>query len=68
MNGALALTSLMIELITQAQQIGMLIQKARAENRDISDEEMDALVGIDNAAKIRLQAAISASQTAVTKA
>lgn len=60
MNGLTA-TTLMLQLLTQAQALGQIIAKAQAEGRDLTAEEVDGLVGADNAARIRLQAAIAAA-------
>jgi len=60
MNAALAV-QLLIQLLAQAQSIGAIIAKAHTEGRDLTNAEVDDLVGADNAARLRLQAAIAAA-------
>ncbi len=58
MNVAIAL-SLLIQLSQQIQQISALIAKAKAEGRDeITEADIDAIVGDDDAARAELKAAI----------
>lgn len=52
--------TLLLGLLDRAGQIGVLIQKAQAEKRDITDAELDQLVEIDNQARKALQDAIAA--------
>lgn len=51
--------NLLLQILTQAQGLTALIQKARAEGRDVTDEELDALVDADDAARARLDTAIA---------
>lgn len=44
-SNALILTQLLIQLLSQAQSIGQLLRNARAEDRDVTDEELDTLAG-----------------------
>lgn len=57
MNAADAV-ALLIALLNQANALGNLIRNARAEGRDITDEELDGLAAGDDAARARLQAEI----------
>ena len=59
MNNALTLVTLLLHATTQVQQFGALLAKAHAEGRDVTDDELNALVGADDAAKARLDALIS---------
>jgi len=58
---------LLLQLITawtvQIQKITALIEKARAEGRDITDEEIDSLVADDDAAKLALDQAIEKAKS-----
>lgn len=49
---------LLIALVYQAANLTKLIDQARAEGRDITDEEFASLRQQDDAARARLQAAI----------
>jgi hypothetical protein len=60
MGNALLLTQLLLQAATQVQQFGGLLAKAHAEGRDVTDDELSALVGADDAAKARLDALIAA--------
>ena len=60
MNADLAIT-LLLSLIDRAATISALIAKAKSEGRDISTIELAALAAADDAAKVRLDAAIKAS-------
>jgi hypothetical protein len=60
MDNALLLTQLLLQATTQVQQLGALLAKAHAEGRDVTDDELNALVAADDAAKARLQALIDA--------
>ena len=51
--------SLLIQLLSQADAIGRLIQAARSEGRDLTDAELDALVAGDDAARAALVDAIN---------
>lgn len=51
--------TLLISLLGQANRLGELIRAARAEGReDLTEEELNELVGADDAARARLQALI----------
>ena len=58
MGNALLLLNVLIPLLDKANQIGVLLAKAHAEGRDVTDAELDALVAGDDAAKAALAAAI----------
>lgn len=60
MNAA-ALVTLLLGLLDRAAAIGVLLSKANAEGRDVTDAELDALGASDDAARARLQAAIDAA-------
>lgn len=57
-SNALVLTQLLIQLLSQAQSIGQLLRTARAEDRDVTDEELDTLAGNDDAVRAALDAEI----------
>lgn len=59
---ALVATSLILQGAQQLQQLAMIINASRAAGRDLTDAEVDDLVGKDNASRLRLQAAIAAAQ------
>ncbi len=61
MNAAL-LVQLLLGLVGQAGQIKSLLDTAKAENRDVSDAELNALFANDDAAKAALDAAIAAAR------
>ena len=48
---AIALLTLLLQYSDKLTQIGTLLSKTRAENREPSDAEMDALFAGDDAAK-----------------
>lgn len=58
MNATLLLTAL-LGLLDRADKIGKLLQLAKSENRDVTDAELDAVVGDDNQAREILVAAIA---------
>lgn len=58
---AQALTQLLIVAIQHADALGRLLAKAQSEGRDVTKEELDALVSADAAARQRLQDAIAAA-------
>jgi hypothetical protein len=62
MTNAIVAVELLIRLLAQASAVSELIKKSRAENRDITDEEMDALADADDAARMRLEDAIAAAK------
>lgn len=51
-NGELLL-QLLLGLFDRANQITALFKRAAAENRDVSDAELDALAAEDDAARVR---------------
>lgn len=59
MNALLAI-QLLTQILTQAQGLSAVLQKAHAEGRDITDAELDSLASADNASKERLQTLIDA--------
>lgn len=60
MGNALVLVQLLLQATTQVQQFGALLAKAHAEGRDVTDDELNALVSADDASRARLQALIDA--------
>ncbi len=62
-NITLAL-QLLISLTAQAQQLSLLLQKAQNEGRDVTEEELNALVSDDEVAKAALDAAIARAKGA----
>ena len=61
MNSA-ALVTLLLGLVDRAAAIGTLLNKTRAEGREPSDAEIDAVIGDDAAARQAFQAAIDAAK------
>lgn len=61
MENAAILIDLLIKGAVQLQQYGALLQKSRAEGRDITRAELDNLFIGDDLARAQLQAAIDAS-------
>jgi hypothetical protein len=59
-TNALIATTLLLDALQKAAQIGASLRKAEAEGRDISDAELDELRAIDDQARQRLVAAIAA--------
>lgn len=59
---AVLLVQLLLGLVGQAGQIKALLDTAKAENRDVSDAELNALFANDDAAKAALDAAIKAAR------
>ena len=55
---ATAIIDLILSLVSRLQAAASLIRKARAEGREITDEELDVLVAEDDAARAELVAAI----------
>jgi hypothetical protein len=62
---AIALLGLLLTYSDKVTQMGTLLNKANAENRDVTDAELDALLADDDAARARLQAAIDAAKPSV---
>jgi RNA:NAD 2'-phosphotransferase (TPT1/KptA family) len=60
-NAAIAL-QLLMGLLDRASQVGMLINAAQAQGRDITKEELDGLAAKDDVARAKLQDAISRAQ------
>ena len=61
MMGVNAAISVLLALINNAGQISLLIQRAQAENRDLSIEEWAAITAADDGARAELAAAIKAA-------
>ena len=59
MDTALLATTLLIRLLEQARAVGHLILMARAEGRDITTEELDALAASDDVVRDALNAEIA---------
>ena len=57
--GAAVALELLFGLLDRASSIAALINKAKAENRDVTDAELDALAVLDDAARVALEAAIA---------
>lgn len=53
---------LVLALVNQAGAISAVIQKAQAENRDLTPEELANLVSADDTARATLVAAIAAAK------
>lgn len=60
MSNSLLLTQFMLQLALQMQATSMLLNKTQSEKREPTDEELNSLAGLDDAARARLQAAIDA--------
>lgn len=58
MNIDLAI-SLLISLLSHANEIGTLIRNAQAQGRDITPAELDGLIAKDDIARATLEAAIA---------
>ena len=54
----LAATELLIALLSQAFRISQLLQAAQSGQRDLTDPEWNDIVGDNDAARARLEAAI----------
>jgi RNA:NAD 2'-phosphotransferase (TPT1/KptA family) len=63
MNALVAL-DLVISLMVRAQQIADLIRQAQAQGRNLTDQELDAIVAENDAARARLAAAIARAREA----
>jgi hypothetical protein len=59
MNAAL-IAELLLKGLAAVQQYALLLEKSRAEGRDVSRAELDALFSDDDIARAALQAAIEA--------
>ncbi len=53
---------LVLALVNQAGAISAVIQKAQAENRDLTPEELAGMVSADDSARAALVAAITAAK------
>ena len=60
----LAAVTLLLGILDRAAQVGAMIQKARTEGRDITTEELDALLILDGEARQGLIDAIDAAKKA----
>lgn len=60
----LAVITLLLQYSDKITQIGAMLTKAHAENRDVTDAELDALFAGDDAARAALAAAIAAAKAA----
>lgn len=58
MNNFTAAIELLVALLTQASRVSLLLQTAKAEDRDISMDEWRALLAENNTARDRLVDAI----------
>jgi hypothetical protein len=65
MNSA-ALVTLLLGVIDRAAQISSIIQLAKAQNRDVTQAELDMLLAQDLVARQRLVDAINASSGGAT--
>ena len=63
MGNALLLLNVLVPLLQQVNSIGLLLQKAHAEGRDITDAELDSLVSADDVVKASLAAAIAKARS-----
>lgn len=63
-TNAIALLALLLQYGEKVAQITGLLNTAAKEGRDVTDAELDALMGDDDAARARLQAAIDAAKAA----
>lgn len=59
MTNAELAVQLALILLQKANEYAVLVQKARAENRDVTDAELDALAKADDQARAILEAAIA---------
>lgn len=62
----LALLGLLLQYSDKIAQIGTLLSTAQAENRDVTDAELDALFAQDDAARAALDAAIAKAKGTVS--
>lgn len=63
MSNVLVATSLLIQLLQQAQQISVLLRGAEEEGRDITLEELQGLAMKDDAARQALEDEIARQRT-----
>ena len=64
-SGVSVALEILFGLIDRAQAIGTLLTQARAEGRDITQAELDALVTADDIARAALVAAIARARKAI---
>jgi len=64
MTGVELAIQLLLGLVDRAAAISALLTTAKAENRDVTQAELDALVAADDVAKAALDAAIKAARAA----
>jgi len=64
MSNASVVVSLLLGALSNANELGTLLAKVHAENRDVTSAELDALFADDDVAKARLQAAIDRARQA----
>lgn len=58
MMGTLTALAMLQQALVTAQQVSSLLATAKAENRDVTMEELNGLAAADDAAKAALDAAI----------
>jgi hypothetical protein len=58
-DAALALATRLLAMVALLHQ---MIESARSEGRDLNDAELDQVAALDDAAKVKLQAAIDAKR------
>lgn len=58
MMGTLTALAMLQQALVTAQQVSSLLATAKAENRDVTMEELNGLAAADDAAKASLDAAI----------
>lgn len=63
MSSVLVATSLLIQLLQQAQQISVLLRGAEEDGRDITPEELQGLAIKDDAARQALEDEIARQRT-----
>ena len=64
MKNADILFSLLLALLDRASGITALLNVARAEGRDVTDKEIEALASGDDLSRIKLQEAIAKARSA----
>lgn len=67
METALALVTLLLQYSDQITKIGTLLAQAHSEGRDVTEAELDALFGDDDAARDALDKAIADRRAADKK-
>lgn len=61
--GAAIAIDLAFQLLDRGMAYMTLVNKARAENRDVSHAELDALAAQDDAARAKLEAAVAKAKS-----